>query len=74
MFGEEIGGGHGKRTGRRVIGTEPLRVEASFEDSTHLLGQIRWGPKRRGVCQFVRGGRRKGVRQATSMASTAISR
>ncbi len=38
MFGEEIGGGQGKRTGRRVIGTEPLKVEASFEDSTSLLG------------------------------------
>jgi len=38
MFGEEIGGGQGKRTGRRVISTEPLRVEASFEDMTRLLG------------------------------------
>ena len=38
MFGEEIGGGQGKRTGRRVIGTEPLKVEASFEESTNLMG------------------------------------
>ena len=38
MNGPEIGGGHGKRTGRRVLSTEPLRVEASFEDSTKLLG------------------------------------
>jgi hypothetical protein len=38
MIGQEIGGGRGKRTGRRVIGTEPLRVEASFEDTGKLLG------------------------------------
>jgi hypothetical protein len=38
MFGEEIGGGQGKRTGRRIVSTEPLRVEASFEDYTKLLG------------------------------------
>ena len=38
MTTEEIGGGRGKRTGRRIISTEPLRVEASFEDMTKLLG------------------------------------
>ena len=38
MIGPEIGGGRGKRTGRRVISAEPLQVEASFEDNTRLLG------------------------------------
>jgi hypothetical protein len=38
MIGPEIGAGRGKRTGRRVLSTDPLRVEASFEDSTKLLG------------------------------------
>ena len=38
MFGEEIGAGQGKRTVRRIVSTEPLRVEASFEDRTKLLG------------------------------------
>ena len=38
MFGDEIGSGQGKRNGRRIVSTEPLRVEASFEDLTKLLG------------------------------------
>jgi hypothetical protein len=38
MIEEEIGVGQVKRSGRRIIGTEPLRVEASFEDLTKLLG------------------------------------
>jgi hypothetical protein len=38
MIGEEIGSGHGKRTTRRVLGTEPFRVEASFEDGVKLMG------------------------------------
>ena len=38
MFDEEISAGKGKRTGRRVISTEPLKIEASFEENTKLLG------------------------------------
>jgi hypothetical protein len=39
MLGEEIGGGTGKRTARRVVATEPqFMVEVSFEDRTKLLG------------------------------------
>ena len=39
MLGELIGEGKGKRTGRRVVGLEPVfKVEVSFEDATTLLG------------------------------------
>ena len=39
MLGEEIGGGTGKRTARRVVATDPqFMVEVSFEDRTKLLG------------------------------------
>lgn len=38
MLGEQIAQGQGKRTGRRVIGTQPLNIEVSFEDSTKMLG------------------------------------
>jgi len=33
-----IGEGRGKRTGRRVLSTQPLNVEVSFEDLTNLAG------------------------------------
>jgi hypothetical protein len=39
MTTEQIGEGRGKRTGRRVLATQPqFNVEVSFEDSTKLLG------------------------------------
>jgi hypothetical protein len=38
MLGAQIGEGHGKRTGRRVLATNPLKVEASAEETTTLLG------------------------------------
>lgn len=38
MLGEQIAQGQGKRTGRRVIGTQPLNIEVSFEDSSKMLG------------------------------------
>ena len=39
MLGEQIGEGRGKRTGRRVVCTEPIyKVEVSFEDMSKLLG------------------------------------
>jgi hypothetical protein len=39
MLGEQIGEGRGKRTARRVVGTEPsYSIEVSFEDLTTLLG------------------------------------
>ncbi len=39
MLGEQFEEGRGKRTGRRVICTEPtFKVEVSFEENTKLLG------------------------------------
>ena len=39
MLGEQIGGGQGKRTARRVVSTaSPFQIEVSFEDMTTLLG------------------------------------
>ena len=39
MLGAQIGEARGKRTGRRVIATEPLvKVEVSFEDQGTILG------------------------------------
>lgn len=39
MLGEQISEGVGKRTGRRVVATDPnLKVEVSFEEVTKLLG------------------------------------
>jgi hypothetical protein len=39
MLGEQIGQGQGKRTGRRVVCTDPqFKVEVSFEEMTKLLG------------------------------------
>jgi len=39
MLGAQIGEGRGKRTGRRVIATEPIfKVEASVEERVTLLG------------------------------------
>jgi hypothetical protein len=38
MLGEQIYTGQGKRTARRVIGTRPVNVEVSFEDSGKLIG------------------------------------
>jgi hypothetical protein len=39
MLGQQIGEGSGKRTGRRVISTEPvLKVEVSFEEMGNLAG------------------------------------
>jgi hypothetical protein len=39
MVAEQIGEARGKRTGRRVLSTQPqFHVEVSFEDNTKLLG------------------------------------
>jgi hypothetical protein len=38
MLGEMIGETTGKRIVRRVVSTDPLRVEVSFEDSGTLFG------------------------------------
>ena len=38
MLGEQIGESKGKRVVRRVISTDPLTVEVTFEDSGQLLG------------------------------------
>ena len=38
MLGEQLYTGQGKRSARRVLGTQPLKVEVSFEDSGKLLG------------------------------------
>lgn len=38
MIGELIGESKGKRLVRRVLSTEPVTVEVSFEDSGHMLG------------------------------------
>lgn len=39
MIGDLISEGHGKRTGRRILATQPqLLVEASFEEMTKLAG------------------------------------
>jgi len=39
MLGPQIEEGHGKRTGRRIIATEPdLKVEATAEETQKLLG------------------------------------
>jgi hypothetical protein len=39
MLGEQISEGQGKRTGRRIVATDPnLKVEVSFEELTKLLG------------------------------------
>jgi hypothetical protein len=38
MLGESIGESRGKRTGRRVLSTNPFKVEVSLETSGTLLG------------------------------------
>ena len=38
MLGEQIEEGRGKRTGRRIVATDPLKVEATAEEMTTLLG------------------------------------
>lgn len=38
MLSEQIYTGQGKRTARRVLGTQPFTVEVSFEDKGTLLG------------------------------------
>jgi hypothetical protein len=38
MLGEMIGESKGRRVVRRVVSTDPLRVEVSFEDSGKMLG------------------------------------
>ena len=38
MLGDMIGESTGKRVLRRVLSTDPLRIEVSFEDSGTLLG------------------------------------
>ena len=38
MLSEQIYTGQGKRTARRVLGTQPFTVEVSFEDRGKLLG------------------------------------
>ena len=38
MLGELVAEGQGKRTGRRVLSADPLKVEVSFEESLTILG------------------------------------
>ena len=38
MLGEQIGETRGKRLVRRVLSSDPLRVEVTFEDSGKVLG------------------------------------
>jgi len=38
MLGEQIGESKGKRIVRRVLSTDPPKVEVSFEDSGNMLG------------------------------------
>ena len=38
MLGEQIYVGQGARTARRAIGTQPITIEVSFEDTGKLLG------------------------------------
>jgi hypothetical protein len=38
MLGEQMYSGEGKRTARRVLGTQPINVEVSFEDRGRLWG------------------------------------
>ena len=38
MLGEQIGEFRGKRLLRRVLSSDPLRVEVTFEDSGKILG------------------------------------
>ncbi len=38
MLGKQIEEGRGKRTGRRVIATNPLKIEATVEEVARVLG------------------------------------
>jgi len=38
MLGDQLGESKGKRLVRRVLSTDPLTVEVSFEDSGNMLG------------------------------------
>ena len=38
MLGAQISEGRGKRTGRRVISTDPVKVEATAEEAAKFLG------------------------------------
>ena len=38
MLGEQIGETRGKRLLRRVLSSDPLKVEVTFEDSGKMLG------------------------------------
>jgi hypothetical protein len=38
MLGDQLGESKGKRIVRRVLSTDPLTVEVSFEDSGNILG------------------------------------
>ena len=38
MLGDLIGEAHGKRIVRRVLSTDPLKVEVSFEEAGKILG------------------------------------
>jgi hypothetical protein len=38
MLGEQIGESRGKRLVRRVLSSDPLKVEVTFEDSGRILG------------------------------------
>lgn len=38
MLGDQIGESTGKRIVRRVLSSDPVTVEVSFEDSGHMLG------------------------------------
>jgi hypothetical protein len=37
MLGDQLGESKGKRLVRRVLSSDPLTVEVSFEDSGHML-------------------------------------
>ena len=38
MLGDVLGESKGRRIVRRVLSSEPLRVEVSFEDAGNMLG------------------------------------
>jgi hypothetical protein len=40
MFGDQLGESIGKRIVRRVLSSEPLKLEVSFEDSGTMLGVV----------------------------------
>lgn len=40
MLGDQLGESKGKRIARRVLSSEPLRIEVSFEDAGTMLGVV----------------------------------